>query len=311
MLYSPPDPIDKEVEAVTGKRPLHFKSYLPGTLFILPAFVLFAVFIFIPLFYGLVMSFTDYGGFNIKPEFVGFDNYARLLKDDYFLISLTNNLIYTLMFVPLTMLLALLSAVALNRILHLRRYLRMAFYFPQITSMVSIAIVWGLLFNPMSGPINHMLKAIGIANPPEWLMSSQWALLAVVLVAVWKSFGYYMIILLAGIQGIPGHLYEAARLDGANRFKQFMYVTLPSLSPTLFMVLILTIINSFQVFDLVSVMTDGGPGRSTNVLVFRIYQEAFIHYRMGYAAAMSTVLFLIIVIISVIQFRLEKKWVTY
>ncbi|MBW4841295.1 MAG: sugar ABC transporter permease [Paenibacillaceae bacterium] len=287
------------------------KSYVPGTLFILPAFVLFAVFIFIPLGYGLGMSFTDYGGFNLKANFVGTDNYAKLFQDDYFLISLKNNLIYTLVFVPLTVLLALSSAVALNGIRHLRKYLRMAFYFPQITSMVSIAIVWGLLFNPMSGPINTVLKGIGIANPPEWLMSSHWALLAIILVAVWKSFGYYMIILLAGIQGIPEHLYESAKLDGANKFQQFLYITLPSLSPTLFMVLVLTIINSFQVFDLVSVMTDGGPGRSTNVLVFRIYQEAFIHYRMGYAAAMSAVLFLIIMVISLIQFRMEKKWVTY
>ncbi|MNW33065.1 Lactose transport system permease protein LacF [compost metagenome] len=296
---------------MTSKRLHNYKSYIPGTLFILPAFALFAVFIFVPLVYGMVMSFTDYGGFNMKPDFVGLDNYSRLLQDDYFLISLKNNFVYTLLFVPLTMLLALLSAIALNSVLHLRKYLRMAFYFPQITSMVSIAIVWGLLFNPISGPINYILEAIGISNPPEWLMSSKWALLAVILVAVWKSFGYYMIILLAGIQGIPEHLYESAKLDGAGKFQRFLYITLPSLSPTLFMVLILTIINSFQVFDLVSVMTDGGPGRSTNVLVFRIYQEAFINYRMGYAAAMSTVLFLIIMVISFIQFKLEKKWVTY
>lgn len=296
---------------MTSRRLPHYKPYLTGTLFILPALVLFAVFILIPLIYGFVMSFTDYGGFNVKSNFIGFDNYTKLFKDDYFLVSLKNNLIYTVLFVPLTMLLSLLSAIALNSVLHLRKYLRMAFYFPQITSMVSIAIVWALLFNPMSGPVNHMLEAMGIANPPEWLMSSKWALLAIVIVAVWKSFGYYMIILLAGIQGIPTHLYESAKLDGANRFKQFLYITLPSLSPTLFMVLILTIINSFQVFDLVSVMTDGGPGRSTNVLVFRIYQEAFVNYRMGYSAAMSTVLFLIIMIISLIQFRLEKKWVTY
>ncbi|MWV42173.1 ABC transporter permease subunit [Paenibacillus sp. HJL G12] len=296
---------------MASKRLHNFKSYVPGTMFILPAFVLFAVFIFIPLIYGFVMSFTDYGGFNMKSNFIGFDNYSKLFHDDYFLISLKNNFIYTLLFVPLTMLLALLAAIALNNVLHLRKYLRMAFYFPQITSMVSIAIVWGLLLNPISGPINQMLKAIGISNPPEWLMSSSWALLAIVLVAVWKSFGYYMIILLAGIQGIPTHLYESAKLDGASKFQQFLYITLPSLSPTLFMVLILTIINSFQVFDLVSVMTNGGPGRSTNVLVFRIYQEAFMNYRMGYAAAMSTVLFLIIMIISLIQFKLEKKWVTY
>lgn len=296
---------------MTPTRLASYRSYIPGTLFILPAFVLFAVFIFIPLIYGFVMSFTDYGGFNVTPDFVGFTNYIHLFKDDYFLVSLKNNMVYTALFVPLTMLLALFAAIAVNHVLHLRKYLRMAFYFPYITSMVSIAIAWGLLFNPISGPINAILKSLGIANPPEWLMSSQWALLAIILVAVWKSFGYYMIILLAGIQGIPEHLYEAAELDGAGKFKQFLYVTLPSLSPTLFMVLVLTIINSFQVFDLVSVMTEGGPGRSTNVLVFRIYQEAFIHYRMGYAAAMSTVLFLIIMVISLIQFRLEKKWVTY
>ncbi len=296
---------------MTNRRLLHYKSYAAGTLFILPAFVLFAIFIFLPLIYGLIMSFTDYGGFNIKPNFVGLDNYAKLLRDEYFLISLKNNMIYTGLFVPLTMVLALFSAIALNNVLHLRKYLRMAFYFPQITSMVSIAIVWGLLLNPLSGPVNSMLKAVGIANPPEWLMSSHWALLAIVLVAAWKSFGYYMIILLAGIQGIPEYLYESAKLDGAGKFQRFLYVTLPGLSPTLFMVLILTVINSFQVFDLVSVMTDGGPGRSTNVLVFRIYQEAFVHYRMGYSAAMSMVLFLIIMTVSLIQFKLEKKWVTY
>jgi multiple sugar transport system permease protein len=287
------------------------REYATGAMFIFPALVLFAVFIFAPLAYGFFLSFTDYGGFGLKPGFVGLDNYKDLLQDDYFLISLKNNLLYTVLFVPLTLALSLFAALALNSVLHLRKYLRMAFYFPQITSMVSIAIVWGLLLNPMRGPVNQILKAIGIANPPEWLMSSQWALLAIVLVAAWKGFGYYMIILLAGIQGIPEYLYESAKLDGAGRFKRFLYITLPSLSPTLFMVVVLSIINSFQVFDLVSVMTNGGPGRSTNVLVFRIYQEAFINYKMGYASAMSIVLFLIIMIVSFIQFRLEKKWVTY
>lgn len=294
-----------------SKQKLGYKPYMAGTLFLLPAFILFCIFILYPLLYGLYISFTDYGGFNLKPDFVGLDNYQRLFSDQYFIISLKNNLIYTLLFVPLTIIASLLSAVALNNILHLKKYMRMAFYFPQITSMVSIAIVWGLLLNPTSGPINFMLKAIGISNPPEWLMSSDWALIAVVIVAVWKSFGYYMIILLAGLQGIPNYLYESAELDGASKIKQFFYITLPSLSPTLFIVVVLTIIGSFQVFDLVSVMTDGGPGRSTNVLVFRIYQEAFLNYRMGYASAMSIVLFLLIMIISFIQFRLEKKWVTY
>ncbi|WP_168121656.1 sugar ABC transporter permease [Paenibacillus sp. HB172176] len=288
-----------------------FKAYAAGTMFLLPAALLFAVFIFLPIVIGLGMSFTDYGGFEIKPAFVGLDNYARLIHDDYFLISLRNNLVYTVLFVPLTMLFALASALLVNKVLHLRKFYRMAFYFPQITSMVSVAIVWGLLLNPMRGPINAILSSLGIGHPPEWLQSTQWALIAVVIVSVWKSFGYYMVILLAGIQGIPDYLHEAAKLDGAGRWKRLWHVTLPGLSPILFMVLILTIISSFQVFDLVSVMTDGGPGRSTNVLVFRMYQEAFIHYKMGYASAMAVILFVIVLIISLIQFRMEKKWVNY
>lgn len=290
---------------------LRLREYTTGSLFVLPAFVLFAVFILIPLAYGLYMSFTDYGGFNLKPNFIGWDNYAKLFHDEYFVISLKNNMVYTSLFVPFTVAIALFSALALNSVLHLRKFLRMSLYFPQITSMVSIAIVWGLLLNPLRGPINHILQAFGISNPPEWLMSSAWALPAVVLVAVWKGFGYYMIILLAGVQGIPEYLYESAKLDGAGAFKRFLYVTLPGLSPTLFLVFVLAIINSFQVFDLVAVMTNGGPGRSTNVLVFRIYQEAFVYYKMGYAAAMSTVLFLIVMTISFVQFRLEKRWVNY
>lgn len=284
---------------------------LAGTLFLLPSIILFCIFIFYPLIYGLYISFTNYGGFNIKPDYVGLDNYLKLLNDQYFMISLKNNIIYTALFVPITVVVSLLSAIAVHSIHHLKRYLRMSFYFPQMTSMVSTAIVWGLLLNPTYGPVNFLLKAIGFSNPPQWLMSSDWALIAVVIVAVWKNFGYYMIILLAGLQGIPGYLYESAELDGANKLKQFFYITLPSLSPTLFIVIILAVIGSFQVFDLVSVMTDGGPGRSTNVLVFRIYQEAFVNYRMGYASAMSVVLFLIILIVSIVQFRLEKKWVTY
>lgn len=284
---------------------------MTAILFLLPALLLFTVFIFLPLLYGLVMSFTDYGGFNITPNFVGLDNFVHLFKDDYFKVSLGNNLLYAALFVPLTLLVSLIAAVALNSVFQFKKYFRMAFYFPQITSMVSVAIVWGLMFNPMRGPINGILKSIGIADPPDWLMSTHWALIAVVLVSVWKNFGFYMLMMLAGIQGIPDFLYESAKLDGAGPWKRFLYITLPGLSPTIFMSLILTIINSFQVFDLVSVMTNGGPGRSTNVLVYRIYQEAFVNYKMGYASAMAVVLFLIIVIVSIVQFKLEKKWVTY
>lgn len=153
--------------------------------------------------------------------------------------------------------------------------------------------------------------ALGVANPPQWLSATKTALGSVMVVAIWKQAGYYMIIILAGLQSIPSQLYEAASIDGANSVEKFFKITLPMLSPTMFMVTILSIINSFQVFDLVNIMTQGGPGRSTNVLVYRIYQEGFQKLQFGYASAMAYFLFIIIMVITLIQFRGQKKWVNY
>jgi multiple sugar transport system permease protein len=273
--------------------------------------VLFAVFILFPIIYGFVISFTNYGGFNLKFDFIGLKNYANMFSDDYFQISIKNNLFYLATFVPLTIFFALISALALNKVKFFKKFFRMVFYFPQISSMVAIAMIWAILLNPTRGPVNMMLMQLSVKSPPEWLMSPSWAMFAVVLVSVWKDFSYYMIILLAGIQGIPEYLYESAALDGAGSWSKFRYITIPILTPTLFIVLILTIISSFQVFDLVAVMTGGGPGRATNVLVYRIYQEAFMNYHVGYASAMAVVLFLIIFIITAIQFKFGDKWVVY
>jgi multiple sugar transport system permease protein len=177
--------------------------------------------------------------------------------------------------------------------------------------MVAVGIIWTLLFNPAVGPINNLLRSFGISNPPGWLLSTTWALPAVMIVTVWKWMGYYMIIFLAGLQGIPKQLYEAAEVDGAGRVKKFFNITLPLLSPTTFLVLILLIINSFQVFDLINIMTEGGPGRATNVLVYRIYQEGFKYMHFGYASAEAYFLFAIILIVTGIQFWGQKKWVVY
>ena len=168
-----------------------------------------------------------------------------------------------------------------------------------------------MIFHPTRGPLNLFLSHIGISNPPQWLVSSSTALVSVMIVAIWKQAGYYMVIILAGLQSIPKHLYEAAEIDGANGLKRFFHITLPMLSPTMFMVTILALISSFQVFDLISIMTEGGPGRATNVLVYRIYQEGFKYLNFGYASAMAYFLFIIILIITLIQFRGQKKWVTY
>lgn len=179
---------------------------------------------------------------------------------------------------------------------------RTAFFFPYVTSLVAIAVVWNMLFHPTMGPINQFLKLF-IANPPGWVSSSQWALTAIIIVSVWRGMGYYMILYLAGLQSISKELYEAAAMDGANKWKQFVNITVPALRPTTFFVTIMLVINCFKIFDLVQVMTDGGPGRATNVLVYHVYNEAFVKFNFGYASAIAMILFVIVLAITVIQFK--------
>lgn len=286
------------------------KGYLKGYLFLLPSFAGLLTFVLIPILMGLVISFTNYDGYK-KFDFMGLNNYIHMFQDDYVLTSLKNNVIYTVVTVPATMIISLLLALALNMGMKGSTFFRTMIFFPTISSMVAVGIVWSLLFNPVQGPINQMLMAVGIESPPRWLASTTWALWAIMIVAVWKQAGYYMVIFLSGLQAIPKQLYESAQIDGANSVVRFFKITLPMLSPTTFMVLILSIIGSFQVFDLVSIMTDGGPGRATNVLVYRIYQEGFEYSKMGYASAIAYFLFLIIFVITLIQFRGQQKWVTY
>lgn len=285
-------------------------EYIKGYLFILPNFIGFFIFMAIPIIMGFVISLTDYNGFN-QMNFVGFKNYIDMFQDEYFRVSLWNNIVYTLVTVPGTMIVSLGLALAVNRGIKGSNIFKTMFFLPNITSMVAVGIVWAMIFNPQTGPINNLLHSIGIENTPMWLASSSTALPTIMIVSIWKQAGYYMIIFLAGLQAIPKQLYEAASIDGASGISKFFRVTLPMLSPTTFMVLILNIISSFQVFDLINIMTGGGPGRSTNVLVYRIYQEGFQNMRFGYASAMAYFLFLIVLIITLIQFRGQKKWVNY
>lgn len=300
-----------EKKQISGVKVKYRKSeVISGYLFILPSLVIFITFMIIPIFMGLYISLTDYDGFKTM-NFVGLQNYAAMFKDSYFLVSFKNNIVYTLFTVPGTLILSLLLAVAVNKGIRGSSVFKTVFFFPYITSMVAVGIIWTLLFNPTVGPINNFLKSIGIANPPGWLLSTKSALPAVMIVTVWKWAGYYMIIFLAGLQGIPKQLYEASEVDGASGLTKFFHITLPLLSPTTFLILILLIINSFQVFDLINIMTEGGPGRATNVLVYRIYQEGFKYMHFGYASAEAYFLFAIILIITGIQFWGQKKWVVY
>ena len=299
------------VKSSEKRRIRSLRENLTGWLFVLPAFLGFLLFFFLPILSGAVFSFTDFNGFNLDSlQFFKLENYNRLFSDDYFLNAFSNNLIYALLFTPLTLLLALFFAAVLNRVTFGRKFFRVCFFLPYISSMVSVAVIWKLIFSP-NGPLSSMLMGLGVSEPPKWLMSSDWALYALIIIAVWKNFGYYMLILLAGMQTIPGYLYEAAEIDGASAFQRFRKITLPMLSPTIFLCIVMLLINSFQVFDLVNVLTRGGPGYATQVLVYRIYTEAFTYSHMGYACAISYFLFLVVLVITVIQFVGQKYWVHY
>ncbi|MGG1516044.1 sugar ABC transporter permease [Paenibacillus oryzisoli] len=286
------------------------RNRLTGYAFLLPNIIGFLLFICIPVGASFLMSFTEWNGFG-DITFAGLSNYTRLWSDETFRISLLNSLVMTAVSVPVTLILAILAAVALNKGLRGVKIFRTAIFLPHITATIAVAVVWQLLYNPTMGPINGFLHSLGIDNPPTWLASTKWALLSVIIVSIWHSIGYYMVLYLAGLQGIPKDLYEAAEIDGAGKVSQFRNITVPMLSPVIFFTVIMGIINSFKVFDLVFVLTKGGPGRSTHMLVYDIYYTAFQRFEYGYASAMAYVLFAIILIITLIQFRGQKRWVNY
>ncbi len=281
-----------------------------GLIFITPNCIGFLVFIFIPVVVSFGLSFTDWDGFS-PARFIGIQNYIKMFSSTSFLISLKNTIIYTVVFVPATLALSLLVAVALNRGVRGVKFFRTAFFLPHLSASVAVAVVWQLLYHPTMGPINQFLMTLGVDSPPKWLSSKDWAMLAVIIMSVWKSIGYYMIIFLAGLQGIPDYLYEASTIDGASKIQQFFKITIPSLSPTIFFCTIIGIIGSFKVFDQVYMLTEGGPGRATNVLAYTVYMEAFTRHRFGYASAIAYILFIMILVVTIIQFRGQKKWVNY
>lgn len=275
--------------------------------FILPNFLGFAIFTLIPILFSFALAFMEWDAFS-PPTFTGLENFSRLLQDDTVRISIVNTVYYTLGNVPLTLVASLGLALLLNRKIRGVGFFRAAFFFPFISSLVAVAVVWNMLLHPTVGPVNNILRSIGIAYPPRWTASTDWAMPAVIIASVWRNMGYYMVIYLAGLQAIPRSLYEAASIDGANKWKQFLYVTLPMLRPTTFFVTIMLTITSFRIFDLIQVMTGGGPGRATNVLVMAIYNEAFVRFNFGYASTIAFVLFILVLGITIVQFSIEKKY---
>lgn len=278
-------------------------------LFLLPSVLGIAVFNLLPVLGSFWLSLTRWNLLG-TPRFVGLANYADLFADSRFYQVMGQTFGFVGLTVVLDVALGLALAVALNRKLKGRGLLRTAYFLPYITSMVAIAIVWGWLFDPRFGALNVALKALGLA-PVYWLSDLRWAMPAIVLVTVWKGLGYTMMLFLAGLQAIPGHYEEAAMLDGASAMQRFFRITLPLLSPTVFLVTTVSLINAFQAFDAVYMLTGGGPMNQTNVIVYWLYQNAFTYFNMGKASAIAYVLFAVILAITLVQWGLRKRWVVY
>ncbi|MCR2783493.1 MULTISPECIES: sugar ABC transporter permease [unclassified Microbacterium] len=285
---------------------LTLRNTLLGWSFILPNFLGFATLTLVPVVTLFYMSMTNWNVFGTA-TWVGFANFERLIGDGSFRISFWNTIYYAALHIPLTIVASLGLALLLNNKLRGVAFFRTAAFLPYITSIVAIAVVWNLLFSPDYGPINQILRAVGMANPPGWLTSSDWAMPAVVIVSTWRDMGYYMILFLAGLQTVPRELYEAARVDGAGAWQRFRNVTIPCLRPTMFFVTVMLTINSFKIFDLILVMTDGGPGQSTSVISQFIYRKGFEENQFGYASSAAVVLFFLCIGVTIFQFIWNKR----
>ncbi|MEW5817630.1 MAG: sugar ABC transporter permease [Spirochaetota bacterium] len=279
--------------------------------YIIPSFSGFALITLLPLTASFLLVFTNWDGSYFQNiRFIGFKNIFYILTRDWlFWQSMFHNLVYSFGVVPTQIVLGILIAVLMNETAFFQRTLRAIYFIPYITLTTAVVIVWMTFFQPTWGPINTFLKAIGIQTPPGWLTERSTSLISIMIVSVWQYTGYYMVIFLAGLQSIPAELYEAAEIDGAGKVKQFFKITLPLLTPIILFAAITGIIFSFRTFLYINVMTQGGPGTSSYVMVFYLYQTAFKDFRFGYASALAWMLFLVIFSITLIQWRLQKKWV--
>jgi multiple sugar transport system permease protein len=274
-------------------------------LFITPNLIVFVAFMFIPIVFALYVSLTQWTLIGAS-QFIGFDNYVRMFGEGQFWQALRNTAVYTLGVVPTSMVLGLAAAVLLNRKLPARTFLRSVYFMPVVISGVAVALIGEWMFNDQYGIINAVLNKLGL-GAVNWLSSSTWAMVALIITTMWTRIGFCMVLYLASLQSIPETYYDAARVDGASGWARFRFITLPLLAPTTFLVLIIQVILSFRVFDLVYVMTGGGPGFSTTVLVQYIYEEAFTNQDMGYASAVGVVLYLILMIFTLIQWRISRQ----
>ena len=306
MTNQPPSPIFKRWIQVAQRR-----RYIQAYLFIAPLVISFAIFRLYPAFQTLRYSFYQVELLKQKTTWVGMENFLGLFEDEIFIRSFINTLKYCLYMVPISAIIGLVLAVFLNVKFRLSNFFKAVYFSPYITSAVAAAMVWWWLYNPQFGLFNAVLKLLHLP-PQSWLTSSRQALMSVIIFSIWKIVGYNIIIFIAGLQTIPDVYYEAATIDGAGPFTRFFRITLPLLVPTTTFILIYNTILAFQVFDQVFVLTGGGPAHASTVVVLELYQQAFLKYRFGYAAAMAMVLFVCILAITIVQYVIsERKEVVY
>lgn len=288
------------------------RTDIVGYAFIAPNLIGFLVFTIVPVIFSLVISFTDWDytqGF-ASMVWNGGQNFIEIWRDKWFLDSLRNTFIYSFTTVPAIIFLAMVLAVVIDRNVVGKSPLRLIFLVPYISNVVAVSIVWVMMYAPF-GPFTQLVKFLGWTTPPQWLADYNWAMPALILMTIWAGLGYAVLIYTSAIQTLPQDLYEAADIDGAGPVVKFFAITAPMLSPTTFFLVITNFIISFQVFAQIQIMTRGGPGTSTHVLVYYVYTTAFTFYRMGYAAAISWILFIILFLITIVQWKGQQKWVNY
>lgn len=285
--------------------------------FLVPGLIGFAIIYLAPMVISIFISLTDWNGLDslfapgfMKEHFIGIQNYADILHSPEFWSVLGNTLTYIVLYIPLMLTVSIAAASLLNQQRRGVGAFRVIYYIPVLTSWVAASLIWKSILSPQYGAMNAILAFFGI-NGPGWLLDEHWAMPAIVLVSVWKDMGFFGLILLSGMVGINRTYYEAAKIDGAGKWTQFFKITLPLLTPAIFYVLIVSLINSFQLFPQIMIMTGGGPNGATQVMVERIYQYGFKYFKMGYASAFSWILFTIIMICTAIQMRGQKRWVNY
>ncbi len=293
-----------------GHRRLHdLRIATTGYGFLLPSAIGVVFFLVIPVLLVIGLSFLDWNLIS-PPTFVGLANYRELFSQYQVVHALFITALYVLLNIPLQTVLSLLLAMLLTRKLPGMGFFRTLYVIPYLATPVALGIVWTWIFDPSLGAVNQILATVGI-HGPQWLSSPHWALPVIAGVNVWQYAGYNMLFFAAGLGAIPKQLYEAASLDGASKFRQFFRISLPLLTPTLLFVLITNVIGSFQIFDAVYVMTQGGPGNSTGVINYEIYQNAFVYFHIGAASAMAIVLFLLILVFTILQYRYLRRRTTY